>query len=176
MSSDNKLDILFEILSSEQLTLQRTDQKAFTLLSIIGVFAVFFIVHYTKIPPDVFNLSLIFLYFVSVFLSIFFLLLVIVPRLTAKKFETENNEISAAPIYFGGIVKYKSPKEYSEELRKVLDNSDFSHDAFMQSIYSIGIINASKNKYFKKGIVFFVIAITVELIVIVTLYARLAFM
>jgi hypothetical protein len=173
MSSDDKLNVLFEILSNEQLTLQRTDQKAFTLLSIIGVFAVFFIIHYTKIPPDIFNLSLIFLYFVSVSVSIFFLLLVIVPRLTGSKSRTAK-DLYVTPTYFGGIVKYKSPKEYSDELKKILDNADSSHDAFVHSIYSIGIINASKNKYFKKGIIFFVIAIALELIIIVALYARLA--
>lgn len=174
MASDNKLEVLFEILSSEQLTLQRTDQKAFTLLSLIGVFAVFFIVHYTKIPPDAFNLSLIFLYFACVLISIFFLLLVIMPRLKSSEIMTDENESSIAPTYFGGIIKYKSAKEYAVVLKKFLESQDFSRDAFAQSIYSIGIINASKNKHFKMGIIFFIIAITIELIIIVSLYARLA--
>ena len=37
---------IFQILQSEQNILQRTDQKAFTLMSILGVFMVFFIVHF----------------------------------------------------------------------------------------------------------------------------------
>jgi len=41
---------IFHILQSEQLILQRTDQKAFTLMSILGVFMVFFIVHFPKDP------------------------------------------------------------------------------------------------------------------------------
>ena len=43
----NIAPILF-IIQSEQLILQRTDQKAFTLMSLLGVFMVFFIVHFPK--------------------------------------------------------------------------------------------------------------------------------
>ena len=39
---------LLRILDGEQQIIQRTDQKAFTMLSILGVFMVFFIVHFTK--------------------------------------------------------------------------------------------------------------------------------
>ena len=81
MASEKKIDILFEILSSEHQILQRTDQKAFTLLSILGVFSVFFIVHYTKIPPNIYNMILIGLYFFAVLIAIFFLLMVISPRI-----------------------------------------------------------------------------------------------
>ena len=45
---------IFHILQSEQLILQRTDQKAFTLMSILGVFMVFFIVHFPKIQMNTF--------------------------------------------------------------------------------------------------------------------------
>ena len=62
MQDDKKIDVLFQILSSEQQTLQRVDQKAFTMLSLLGVFAVFFIIHYIDsfisnyfaLPKDVF--------------------------------------------------------------------------------------------------------------------------
>ena len=47
---------IFFIIQSEQLILQRTDQKAFTLMSLLGVFMVFFIVHFPKvIAADNFN-------------------------------------------------------------------------------------------------------------------------
>ena len=44
MSNNKELDALLQILSGEQTIIQRTDQKAFTLLSILGAFMVFFIV------------------------------------------------------------------------------------------------------------------------------------
>jgi hypothetical protein len=77
MQDDKKIDVLFQILSSEQQTLQRVDQKAFTMLSLLGVFAVFFIIHYTKIPPSLITFVLIFFYFISVLITIFFLVSVI---------------------------------------------------------------------------------------------------
>ena len=65
---------IFFIIQSEQLILQRTDQKAFTLMSLLGVFMVFFIVHFPKvIAADNFNyLSglMVFLYFISATLGL----------------------------------------------------------------------------------------------------------
>ena len=46
--NNNNFKALFQVLSSEQQILMRTDQKAFTLLSILGVFMVFFIIHFFK--------------------------------------------------------------------------------------------------------------------------------
>ena len=58
------------IIQNEQLILQRTDQKAFTLMSILGVFMVFFIVHFPKvIAANSFNILsgiMVFIYFITV--------------------------------------------------------------------------------------------------------------
>ena len=60
---------IFHVLSNEQQILQRTDQKAFTMLSILGVFMVFFIVHFLKIQLDCLNLywlsSILYLHFLQ---------------------------------------------------------------------------------------------------------------
>ena len=72
---------IFQILQSEQNILQRTDQKAFTLMSILGVFMVFFIVHFLKIEINWFNVAMVIIYFVAAFIAIFNLMLVIVPRM-----------------------------------------------------------------------------------------------
>ena len=173
MAAENKTDVLFEILSNEQQILQRTDQKAFTLLSILGVFSVFFIIHYTKIPPDIFNLSLIFLYFVSVLVSILYLLLVISPRIKDIEETIEQDKKAIAPTFFGGIIKYSSSTEYAKTLDNLLENPKITYEIFAKSVYSIGRINAYKNKYFRKGIASFVIAITLELIIIVSIYVRM---
>ena len=83
------------------------------------------------------------------------------------------NKKTILPTFFGGIVRYKSPEAYSEQLGILLENSDAIYEIFAKSVYSIGRINAYKNKYFKNGIISFVIAITLELIIIVSLYVRL---
>ena len=56
---------IFHILQSEQLILQRTDQKAFTLMSILGVFMVFFIVHFPKIEITYLSGIMVFIYFIT---------------------------------------------------------------------------------------------------------------
>ena len=47
MKDDHYLS-LFKVLDSEQQIIMRTDQKAFTMLSLMGVFMVFFLVHFPK--------------------------------------------------------------------------------------------------------------------------------
>ena len=49
MKSEKQFSALLQVLAGEQQVIQRTDQKAFTLLSVLGVFMVFFIVHFPKI-------------------------------------------------------------------------------------------------------------------------------
>jgi hypothetical protein len=172
MQDEKKTNVLFQILSSEQQTLQRMDQKAFTMLSLLGVFAVFFIINYTKIPPTVITFILISLYFISVLITVFFLVSVISPRMR----ETENvlkEKKTLLPTFFGGIVKYKSAQDYATQLGIVLDDSESTHWIFSQSIYSIARINSYKHKYLTYGIRAFVLAVASEFIIIVMLYANL---
>jgi len=173
MNEEKKFNVLFGILSSEQQTLQRADQKAFTMLSLLGVFAVFFIVHYTKIPPNTFNLVCIFLYFLSVIISIYFLVMVVVPRVKDVEINPEPEKKRILPTFFGGIVRYKSAEEYSKQLSLLLENPEETYETFARSVYSIGRINAFKHKYLKYGIISFVIAIALEFTVAVSLYANL---
>jgi len=172
MTEEKKINILFEILSSEQTILQRADQKAFTMLSLLGVFAVFFIIHYTRIPPTIFSSILIFIYFVSIIISIFFLVSVVSPRIK----ETENisaEKKTILPTFFGGIIKYRSAEDYAKELGIILDDNEATYQVFSKSVYSIGRINSYKHKYLKYGIRAFVVAIGVEFAIIIMLYLRL---
>ncbi|HSR18570.1 MAG TPA: Pycsar system effector family protein [Ignavibacteriaceae bacterium] len=172
MALERKFDVLFEILSSEQQILQRADQKAFTLLSILGVFSVFFIVHYTKIPPTSLSFIIIFLYFIFVLLTILNLVMVVSPRIKERKTGIPGKK-EIAPIFFGGIIQYKTPEEYAEKLGVLLDNPDATYETFAKSVYSIGRINSYKNKHLRYGIFAFVISVSLEFVVIVTLYLHL---
>ena len=57
MKSEKQFSALLQVLAGEQQVIQRTDQKAFTLLSVLGVFMVFFIVHFPKLSSNM-NLSI----------------------------------------------------------------------------------------------------------------------
>ncbi len=172
MTEEKKINVLFQILSSEQQTLQRVDQKAFTMLSLLGVFAVFFIVHYTKIPVNLLSLIFVALYFISVLISVFFLVSVVSPRIK----ETENvlkEKRTILPNFFGGIVKYKSAEDYAEKLGVILSDIEDTYQIFSKSVYSIARINSYKHKYLKYGIRAFVLAIALEFSIIVMLYYNL---
>ncbi len=172
MTDEKKINILFEILTSEQQTLQRADQKAFTMLSILGVFAVFFIVHYTKIPPTILSTVLISVYFISIIISIFFLVSVISPRIKDTD-DAASEKKTTLPTFFGGIVKYKSAADYAKELGIILEDNEATYQVFSKSVYLIGRINSYKHKYLKYGISFFVIAVGVEFTIIIMLYMKL---
>ena len=60
--ADREFNALLQVLGGEQQIIQRSDQKAFTLLSILGVFMVFFIVHFTKMQLDTLIFILIVIY------------------------------------------------------------------------------------------------------------------
>ena len=63
METGKEFNALLQVLSGEQQVIQRTDQKAFTLLSILGVFMVFFIVHFPKIQINMFIFLMMMIYF-----------------------------------------------------------------------------------------------------------------
>ncbi|MFC1746990.1 hypothetical protein ACFLZR_01520, partial [Candidatus Neomarinimicrobiota bacterium] len=79
--SEKKIQLLFQILHSEQSILSRTDQKAYTMLSILGVFMAFFIVYYRLLVPNMFFIAMMVVYFSTAFLTIFSLIRTIMPRI-----------------------------------------------------------------------------------------------
>ena len=154
---------IFHVLSNEQQILQRTDQKAFTMLSILGVFMVFFIVHFLKIQLDWFKFIMVVIYFISAFLAIINLVLVIVPKVKKR----EPQELN--PTYFGGISQFENQEEYSSHFREVFSNDDKTFTLFANQVFALGRINAYKNHAIKRSILFFIIAIISELFIIMAM-------
>ena len=107
MANNKELDALLQILSGEQTIIQRTDQKAFTLLSILGAFMVFFIVHFTKMQLDMVIFSLIMIYFPAAMGTIYFLVRVLIPRVRGAKELNDNPDEEQTedinPTFFAGI-------------------------------------------------------------------------
>ena len=86
------LQALIQILDGEQAVIQRTDQKALTLLSILGVFMVFFIVHFPKLQMDGITFSLVLVYFSAAIGTMYNLVRVITPRVRKETLQSESQE------------------------------------------------------------------------------------
>jgi len=135
---ERELSTLFQILGNENQILMRTDQKAFTLLSILGVFMVFFIVHFLKVQMTWFIFLFVMVYFVAALVSIINLILVIVPRVHTEKTQEEESN----PLFFAGISQYKSAGGYARHLRSIAQDREQTTNLFAKQVYSLGMITA----------------------------------
>ena len=158
---------IFHILQSEQLILQRTDQKAFTLMSILGVFMVFFIVHFPKIEITYLSGIMVFIYFITAGSGLVNLMLVIVPRIRDDMGHDDLPEINAT--FFGGIIQFMNPVEYADYLAELTEENEDTFRMFAAQVYALGHINAYKNKHMRRAILFFGSAIMSELIIIMSM-------
>jgi len=165
--NNNSFKALFQVLSSEQQILMRTDQKAFTLLSILGVFMVFFIIHFLKIQINWFTFILVFVYFLAAFMAIVYLVLVIVPRVREDKVKEDNSEINAT--FFGGISQFSSAEEYASYLSEIAEDETKTYNMFTAQVFALGKINYYKNKNLKLAILYFALAIMSELLIIMSM-------
>ena len=165
--NSNSFNALFKVLSSEQQILMRTDQKAFTLLSILGVFMVFFIIHFLKIQINWFTFILVFVYFLAAFMAIVYLVLVIVPRVRSDEIKEDNSEINAT--FFGGISQFSSAEEYASYLSEISEDETKTYNMFATQVFTLGKINSYKNKALKNAIIFFAVAIMSELFIIMSM-------
>ncbi len=164
---ERSFSTLFKILSSEQQILQRTNQKAFTMLSILGVFMVFFIVHFLKVQLNWFKFVMVIIYFTAALITIVNLILVIVPRV--RKDTPHSGSESMSPMFFGGISQYSSPEAYAEDLMKVGEDEEQTYKMFASQVFSLGKINNYKTVALKRATLFFVVAILSELLIIMSL-------
>ena len=171
------LQALIQILEGEQAVIQRTDQKALTLLSILGVFMVFFIVHFPKLQMDRITFSLVLVYFSAAIGTMYNLVRVIIPRLRKETIQSEGQEETekeyVSPTFFAGISQFNSPEEYSEHLKSKSNDEDQFNTIFSHQVFSLGKINQLKNEYIRLSTYFFITALTSELAIIIYMaYAR----
>ena len=159
---------IFQILQSEQLILQRTDQKAFTLMSLLAAFMVFFIVHFSKVMDNseinILSALMVIVYFINATFGLINLMLVIVPRIRNDMSHEDLPKINAT--FFGGIVQFKNPVEYASYLAEMTEDNDNTFKMFAAQLFALGHINAYKNKHMRRAILFFGAAIFSELIII----------
>ena len=169
---------IFQILQSEQLILQRTDQKAFTLMSLLAAFMVFFIVHFPSVlvgndEINVLTALMVLIYFINATFGLINLMLVIVPRIRNDMSHDDLPDINAT--FFGGIIQFNNPVEYATYLAEMTEDNDNTFKMFSAQLYALGHINAYKNKHMRRAILFFGGAIFSELIIIMAFAWSLTF-
>lgn len=166
---------LLQIMSSEQQIAQRTDQKAMTLLSAVGVILAFFLVHFAKIPPGLMTFSIVCCYLFTALYSIAALLLVIAPRLRHNTLGNDPKTLLKNPTFFGGIARFASEAEYEAQLRTTLSDPASVFHIFADSIYVLGKINAYKNRWVRQGMVAFILSVVFELVLVTVVYFHITF-
>ena len=170
MKDDHYLS-LFKVLDSEQQIIMRTDQKAFTMLSLMGVFMVFFLVHFPKIQINWFNFIMLILYLVAALVALIQLIMVINPRI--KRREKQDDLPQTNPTYFKGIVSFDTASKYGQYLRKIMDDENRSYTMFANQVYSVASINDYKHGHMQTAIRFFAVAIISELLIVMSVaYTR----
>lgn len=167
--NDAKTQSLFHIYNSEQNTLLRLDQKAYTLISFIGVLMAFFIVHHKNIPENTFVNLFTFSYFVATIISVTSLLLVIVPRILSQNV-THHGQPSSNPMYFAGIISHGSPDSYHDHIENLIEDSKEFRRIVSDSIFNMALINQHKKRYFQIGVVFFTLTLYLEILIILCKY------
>jgi hypothetical protein len=168
MAKDN-LSIVLRILDNENKLVERADQKSISMLSILGVFMVFFIAYYRIIPINPFTVALIVLYFSFALLSIIHLIMAIRPRIRIER-EGEDRHMARDPAFFTGITSFPTPSAYKEALEELLADDSQVADVYIRQIFSVARINKAKYKFVRRGIVLVISTLTVELSIIVYLF------
>ncbi len=176
-SMNEKLAVLLRILDTEHQNLQRSDSKATALLSTLGVFMVFFIVHFDKVKFKAIALGIVCFYFIASLLTIFCLLIVIRPKLVHVPDDAREVEkgFTINPTFFGGISRFKTPGSYARYLRDMAEDDLSVFTMFSKQLFAISKINMGKNKWLKRGMMWFITAVTLELLAIITVYLEFVF-
>ncbi len=166
--------LLFHILQSEQSILTRTDQKAYTLLSILGVFMVFFIVYFRMMVINVFIVVILTIYFGAAFLTIWSLVQTIQPRYQRGSGATdkENAKPNLDPTYFGGVREFQTGDDYFTYLKGLEGDEDLILKILSRQIHALSAINWTKNKHLHRGVYCFIVAISTELLMILSTFIR----
>lgn len=166
--------LLFHILRSEQSILSRTDQKAYTLLSILGVFMVFFIVYYRLLVINVFIVVVLAIYFGAAFLTIWNLVHTILPRVHQESGGGEEEAHRIDPTFFGGIREFPTSDEYFAYLQglDLEKNEEHILRLLSRQVHSLAVINWTKNAHLRRGVYCFTVAIGAELLMILSTFIK----
>ena len=168
----DRLSEILRVLDNENRLLERADQKAISLLSILGVFMVFFIVYYRLVPINVFTVILLSIYFIFALLAIITLILTVRPRIRLVEEETGDADKTAAcePAFFVGICKFPTLSAYRQALQDMIKDEASTIDVYTRQIFSLAQVNAAKYKNIQRAVLLVIIALATELALVAYLF------
>ena len=171
--SEDKLSALLRIFDNETRLLERADQKSISLLSILGVFMVFFIVYYRIIPVNIITVVLASLYFLCAALAIVSLMMSVRPRIQwgSQEISGKADEIQKCePAFFAGICEFPNFSSYKQSVETMLGDNTSVFEIYARQIYSLAHVNAAKYRHLRRATLLVVIAIALELVIIAYLF------
>lgn len=170
--AEDRFNLLFHVLQSEQSILSRADQKAYTLLSVLGVFMVFFIAYYRLMEVNLFIVGMLTIYFAAAAVTIYQLIRTIMPRFGSSATMTHPDD-PPDPTYFGGIRHYESAEHYYNFIRSLDSGDDRSIKFLAAQVYALAQINWTKNLHLRRGMLSFFAAISAELLMVLSTFIKM---
>ena len=172
--SQDRLSVVLRILDSESQLIERADRKAIALLSILGVFMVFFLVYYRLVPVRPVTVALTASYFVLAILAIASLVMTVRPRIYRRE-EAESrgadNTPSCDPAFFGEICKFSSLSAYRKALEDMASDELSIFNIYTGQIFNLAQINTVKYRHLQRATFITIAALAVELSIIIYLFA-----
>ena len=140
-------------------------------------------------------------YFTSAMGTIYYLVRVIIPRISKQKdshindrtgsgffneivqwiskYKIQNDYIDMEedevinPTFFAGISRFKNSNEYAVYLKSIAKNEDSLYEMFASQVFALGNINQVKNENVRLALYFFISALLSELLIIMSMaYSR----
>ncbi len=172
--SQDRLSVVLRILDNESQLIERADRKAIALLSIVGVFMVFFIVYHRVIPVRPVTVTLIASYFVLAILAIANLVMTVrfrIYRHEETESRGEDNTPSCDPAFFGGICKFSSLSAYRKALEDIVGDELTIFNIYSGQVFNLAQINTVKYKHLHRATFLTIATLAVELSIIIYLFA-----
>ena len=170
----DKLSIVLRILDNESQLIERADRKAIALLSILGVFMVFFVVYYRIIPVNPVTVTLTAAYFALAMLAIASLVMTIHPRIVhhePTEKQKADNVPACDPAFFGGICKVPDLPTYQKALESMAGDESAIFDIYSRQVFSLSQINTAKYRHIQRATSLTIAALAIELSIVVYIFA-----
>jgi hypothetical protein len=173
--SQEKLSLVLRMFDDETQLIERADKKAIALLSIVGVFMVFFLVYYRLIPVNSTSIALIAAYFTCAIFAIASLVMSIRPRIYhgernggAKK----ENLPPGDPTFFTEICKFPNVAAYREALEAVISDEQTTFNTYTKQVFHLAQINAVKYRHLRRGTFLAIATVAIELSLVIYLFTN----
>lgn len=174
LNPNTTLPLVLRILDNENRLAERADQKAISLLSVLGVFMVFFIVNIRSIPLNLATVVLMTAYVIAAFAAIMHLVLTIKPRIR-KGLEAvrDDSSLNTRPevAFFAGICAFPTLTTYNSALCDLLKDENAVKQNYIRQIYNVAQINQLKYRYVQRAAVIVLTALGIELSIVAYLFS-----